>query len=640
MKFTQLTAFNFMGVGGDSLRVALSDAGLVGVFGANGAGKSTIIEALTWCCWGETLRGLKGDDVVNAQEGQDCAVGVFLEEGGQHYQIQRTRRMEGQKRPNDLILLVRSNLIKEDTWQDISAGVMTDTQQLVDNILGMSFSTFTQSVLMTDKTQSFCSLTDAKQKELLEDILQIGVLSKARKVVKERLDSARATLQQQEIAHRYTQEANAKAIAATAEMNARAHEFEATRESRVDAIRASMVEKEALLQKSSGAREQYEAAKQEQDDLTINVAEQTKQSQALLKDIQAVKANTEKHRNQIRLKLNEVSILDGQLRKNCNAVGKLAGTVCTNCKQLVDTEMAQQQLKEWNAQLSDLVDKNTQLNDLMDMLDSAEKEDTDPLFTDMEETEYHLSNNRARLHELTTETRNLQARISNLILLEADIKTLGATEDTILGEENPYLGMSERFGNEVYRTAELGTTQLWEIENGKEQLKYLEFWDTGYSNAGVKSFLFDSILPFLNRQAQKYADILSGGTLRVNFNTQTANKSGEVKDKFSVEVVNTKGSEAYKGNSSGERARADIAISWALADLAGTRAQKPVQFRALDEPFEHLDEEGVEGVFKLLKHAQEEHGTILCITHNEALQDRFNKVWTVDKHRGFTRIKC
>ena len=131
---------------------------------------------------------------------------------------------------------------------------------------------------------------------------------------------------------------------------------------------------------------------------------------------------------------------------------------------------------------------------------------------------------------------------------------------------------------------------------------------------------------------------MSDGALTIRFSTQTRNKGGGLREKFNVSVVNSNGADVYKGNSSGERRRSDVAIGWALADLAATRASKPVRFRGLDEPFENLDAEGVDAVFRLLQHAAQEYESIFCISHNSELKNRFNKELVVTKRHGYSTI--
>jgi DNA repair exonuclease SbcCD ATPase subunit len=148
----------------------------------------------------------------------------------------------------------------------------------------------------------------------------------------------------------------------------------------------------------------------------------------------------------------------------------------------------------------------------------------------------------------------------------------------------------------------------------------------------------DNVVPFLTERAQSYADVLSGGDLKIEFSTQSQLANGEWRDKFQVSAINEQGADVYHGNSDGERRRIDIAVGWALADLAATRAKKSIRFRGLDEPFEHLDETGEDLVIKLLHKVLPQYETILCVTHSTHLRDQFPEEIMVTFENGFSKI--
>ena len=56
-----------------SLFVDLSKNQLMLIVGKNGSGKTSILDGIFWCLYDETIKGQKGDSVVNIKEGKDCS---------------------------------------------------------------------------------------------------------------------------------------------------------------------------------------------------------------------------------------------------------------------------------------------------------------------------------------------------------------------------------------------------------------------------------------------------------------------------------------------------------------------------------------------------------------------------------------
>jgi len=170
-------------------------------------------------------------------------------------------------------------------------------------------------------------------------------------------------------------------------------------------------------------------------------------------------------------------------------------------------------------------------------------------------------------------------------------------------------------------------------------IPYQEYWVTGFGNAGVKSLLLDTCVPFLNKRAGEYLEVLVGDGARVEFGTQTRLKDGSLREKFQVAVSYQQGAKSRKGISGGELRRADIPIMLALGDLAASRAMAPVGIRLLDEPFDGLDAEGKERVVDLLNRVVAPRvGTLLVISHDEDLKAMFSRRVRVEKIGGISQI--
>lgn len=169
---------------------------------------------------------------------------------------------------------------------------------------------------------------------------------------------------------------------------------------------------------------------------------------------------------------------------------------------------------------------------------------------------------------------------------------------------------------------------------------YLQYWEKGFGNGGVKSLLLDTVTPFLNERVGKYVELLTGGAATVEFCTQTMTASGDLREKFGVDVRYRHGYKAYRGCSGGEKHKVGVAALFALGDLAASRSRASVRLRLLDEPFDNLDSVGKERVFELMRDLiLPEVGTLLVMSHDERLSQMFESRILVVKENGVSRLE-
>lgn len=638
MRFKKVTIQNFLSYG-PAQEISLDKQGLVGVFGANtdsafdsnGAGKSAIIEAIVWCLWGATVRGLKADEVINTTAGKNCEVTLEVDDGPQQYTITRYREKDDVKKKNDVLIFVNET--------DATHGTVTDTQAMIDAIVGINFDTFSQSVLLTANTQSFCTLRDSEQKEVLEDILNIDILRRAQAEAKKRITALQTDLAGHlgalEPISEYVDSVEADIVA----LENKSETFERERDLRKKRGQQSIIEAEKQVADAKAAvalGRELDANMKAMESEEIAVREDMIGLEQSIRDVDTkVAANTHK----LTLKKVEHDTIVSITRNSISRLASLAGTVCVTCSQEIDIDNAEAQIERLEAEADAASNVVLNLVMLEGRLVTAGDSEKAPFIDRLGPLRDELKT----LHDEMTGTgqaiRDASKGSASLDAFEVRLKDLKdrAAEDLL--EENPFKELIAAGHSDIKQRKKDAKSLKTKIKGVELELKGLRFWERGFGNKGLKSYIMDNVVPFLNEKAQKYADIMSDGALTIKFATQTKLKGGELREKFNVSVVNANGADVYKGNSSGERRRSDVAIGWALADLAATRASKPIRFRGLDEPFENLDAEGIDAVFRLLQHAAKEYESIFCITHNSELKNRFNKELVVEKRSGYSTIR-
>jgi DNA repair exonuclease SbcCD ATPase subunit len=135
----------------------------------------------------------------------------------------------------------------------------------------------------------------------------------------------------------------------------------------------------------------------------------------------------------------------------------------------------------------------------------------------------------------------------------------------------------------------------------KRRVTILEFWKKAYSPSGIPSILIDEAIPFMNERISEYLEKLTNGRYIVSFDTLDATKSGEFRDKISVNVLDTLTRANARIKLSGGQTRIiDIATILTLRDLQSNVQDVNFNILIFDEIFDSLDEENIGFVSKVL----------------------------------------
>ena len=164
--------------------------------------------------------------------------------------------------------------------------------------------------------------------------------------------------------------------------------------------------------------------------------------------------------------------------------------------------------------------------------------------------------------------------------------------------------------------------KLKEIEDSKAkvseveaEIKRLAFWKEAFSKSGIPSMLIDQAVPLMNASMRKYLDLLSNGRYIVTFDTISQTKGGEYRDKFSVNVLDTKTQVNNRKQLSGGQTRLiDIATILTLRDLKAELGEVEFNLFGFDEIFDALDDSNIGYVCGILN-TLKENRSLLVLSH-------------------------
>ena len=199
----ELTVKNFMSVGNQAQAIDFSNKSLVLVIGENmdlggddagarnGTGKTTIINALSYVFYGEALTNIRRDNLVNKTNEKAMLVSVKFIKNGVTYTIERGRKPQ--------IFRFYANDIEQKTESNEAQGENRETQQEINRLLGMTHAMFKNIVALNTYTQPFLSTKQAEQREIIEQLLGITLLSQKADLLREKQKATKQLLTEEKM---------------------------------------------------------------------------------------------------------------------------------------------------------------------------------------------------------------------------------------------------------------------------------------------------------------------------------------------------------------------------------------------------------------------------------------------------------
>ena len=199
----ELTVKNFMSVGNQVQAIDFSNKSLVLVIGENmdlggddagarnGTGKTTIINALSYVFFGEALTNIRRDNLVNKTNEKGMVVSVKFIKNNVTYTIERGRKPQ--------IFKFYANDIEQNTESNEAQGENRETQAEINKLLGMTHSMFKNIIALNTYTQPFLSTKQAEQREIIEQLLGITLLSQKADLLKEKQKATKQMLTEEKM---------------------------------------------------------------------------------------------------------------------------------------------------------------------------------------------------------------------------------------------------------------------------------------------------------------------------------------------------------------------------------------------------------------------------------------------------------
>jgi DNA repair exonuclease SbcCD ATPase subunit len=588
---------------------------------SNGAGKTSVFEIIPVTLYGKTTKGISGDEVVNRFQKRDCISWVEFRLGPDIYKATAYRKHK--EFGNDV------HFVKNGA-EDLRGDTAAETRKKIEALIGMSFDLFVNSVyLPQEKVKPFAAMTDKELKTIFADVLSMEVWQLACENVRGRMKLAKVALdtKKRELS------TCLDLISATTEnlttYVSQDASFAETKKKDLERISEAIADARADLEKAVRAVPDEVAIRKELEVIGFQLAdseERAKKKGELTRRLDGLRSERSKLHALMSVKTSEIEKVDRAISDLKSSLGE----PCSECGRPVDDECLASFGKTRQAVK---MATSKDIASFQKALARVEKEmaATASEIKKLSERDTEAVKLLLRKSQLVESLRALSGKRLEVAKISARLKKL---EGHLQGEkkkESPFKDLIRKAGASLFelRSSECGYRA--EIAALEGHVKHMAYLEKAFGYSGIPSRLLAETTPWLNRKIAEISSTLFP-EISIELSTQTVTKAGEVKEKYSVSTVNEHGAEIYRGLSGGEKKRVDFCICLGFQELVRGRA-RPINILLFDEPFEGLDEVGIEGVVEVLQETRSgPNQVVFVISHQEEMRAHFDEEMRVVKN--------
>jgi len=446
--FEKIRWKNFLSTGQHYTEVNLQKNSTTLIVGTNGAGKSTILDALTFALFGKPFRKINKPQLMNSTNEKDCKVEVEFSVGSTEWKVVRGIK------PNVFEIHQNGKLL------DQSSAAIDQQKWLEQTILKMNYKSFTQIVILGSSTfVPFMQLPAAHRREVIEDLLDIKIFSSMNVIIKEKIREIKDEIR--------TFEYKKESLKDKVEMQ---KSFIEELESRGNANINANKEKIAKLDAEVGIY-MVENARTEED-----IFAYTKEQE------EVVGAGDN---------LVNLNNLKGKISQKVSVITKehkffTENTVCPTCTQSIEEEFRLNRITDAQNKAKELQKGYKDLEETIKLEQERERQ-----FTVLSKEILRLNN---EISQNNTKINGCQRQIRDL---ESEIQTI----TNQLENRNTEHGKLDSFKKNL-------KTTYSDLAEKKDKINYYNFTYSLLKDGGVKSKIIKKYLPLINQQVNRYLQMM------------------------------------------------------------------------------------------------------------------------------------
>jgi len=440
--FKKIRWSNFLSTGNNPIEVILDRSPTTLIIGENGAGKSTILDALCFALFGKAFRNINKPQLINTINEKAALVEIEFSIGNNFYQVSRGIK------PNIFEIKCNQKLLNQDSHS-------RDYQEFLEkSILQFNYKSFTQVVILGSSTfVPFMQLKDKDRRTIIEDLLDIQIFSKMNTLLKDRVSENKNSIDDLDFDKQKVE-----------------HSIE-VQNNYIDSLKE---DNQKLVKDNEQKIKESEDQIQEYVHLNDKHQEEVQFTLSRMGDVQKVESRKkkldklkDKVQDSIKSKEHEIHFYE-------------ENSDCPTCKQAIDEVFREEQIK----------DKQSRVKEQTSGLEELWKE-----ISDTEQSLNNIAEHQSQINDIQLEiNKNLQS-ISALQKYIEKIKTelSELSEVGKIDEENEQL--------EVYKDKLIRLESLLKDEYKTKEIHNVA--STILKDSGIKSRIIKTYLPIINKCIQR-----------------------------------------------------------------------------------------------------------------------------------------
>ena len=443
--FQKIRWRNFLSTGNSFTEVDFRSAPTTLIVGANGAGKSTILDALTFVLYNKPFRKISKGQLVNSVNEKECIVEIEFDINDRQYKVIRGIK------PN--VFEIHCN---GEIWNQ-EASVVDQQKHLEEGILKLNYKSFTQTVILGSATfVPFMQLSSSNRRDIVEDLLDIKIFSGMGSILKDKIRQANQDIRELSLQKDLTEEKISMQKSFIKNLDERGKANIENKKSKIGDLSKDidnlMADNRTL---NENITDVYQPQLQELSDPTKS-----------LRRMNGVKAKLEQ-------KIQNITKEHKFFKDN---------SVCPTCGQDIEEQFRVNKVGEIEDQVQEI---NTAYKALKKTI--SDEQDREKEFAQLSklisDTTHGISTNNTKISEYQKQTRSLESEIQEI-----------ASQIANRNSERDALKLLEK--------------ELKSVEKNKseqtESVSYLDFAHSLMKDSGVKSKIIKRYLPVMNKQINTY----------------------------------------------------------------------------------------------------------------------------------------